>query len=300
LVLASSGDYAYDDELYHLTQISGGAAPSYPASSPYVMAVGGTALYWNGSSAGEGVWEGTTSGCSTEFAMPPWQAPVLARTACTARATADVSAMAAFFYNGVEIGLEAIVGGKALVTDGTSASAPLVAGIFTRLGLTTEMSNDLSWAYTNSSAFNDVGSPSYPIPAKASNTNARAGSSCGILCTAGTGWDGPSGVGSPNGTKLAALPVSTAGPQRYPDAGICGPYGACGTVAEGTDEDGPTDGPERTDRGETGAEDAGAGTGPSGCACGVGSPGRSPGTAWAMVVFCLAFFGVFRRERVQS
>jgi hypothetical protein len=296
LVLASSGDYAYDDALYDFPQIAGGAAPSYPASSPYVMAVGGTALYWNGSSTGEGVWEGTTSGCSTEFAMPPWQATVLAGTACTARATADVSAMAAFFANGVEIGIEAIVDGKVLVTDGTSASSPLVAGIFTRLGLTTEMSNDLSWPYSNSSAFNDIGSPSYPIPAEASNTNAQDESSCGILCIARTGWDGPSGVGSPNGTKLAALPVSTAGPQRYPDAGICGPLGAC-AGSEGEDEDGPAARAGRTDGDATGAQDGGDGTPPRGCACSAGSRGRSSGKAWAIAAFCVA---VFRRKDARQ
>src|SRR5262249_23712918 len=98
-VFASSGDYAYDSESYHFSPTVNGAAPSYPASSPYVIAVGGTALYWSASSSGEGVWLGTTSGCSSEFAMPLWQAPLLSGSSCRARATADVSAMATFFFN---------------------------------------------------------------------------------------------------------------------------------------------------------------------------------------------------------
>jgi MYXO-CTERM domain-containing protein len=276
LVFAAAGDYAYDDAKYRFsTTVSvGGAAPSYPASSPYVVAVGGTALYWSAASSGEGVWDGTTSGCSTEFAMPPWQAPAFSGSACNGRATADVSAMAEFFSDGIELGIDAVVNGQTLITDGTSASSPLAAAIFTRLGLTTEISNDLSWIYENRSAFNDIGSPAYPIPSGASDTNAPSGSSCGILCTAGPGWDGPSGVGSPNGTKLAALPASDAGPRPYPDAGVCGPYGACGA------------GPE-----EPGAR---------GCACEVGARGRSPGMAWVWAMFGLAWVGARRKARARK
>jgi MYXO-CTERM domain-containing protein len=278
LVFVSAGDHGYDDEHYQFSPTLGGAAPSYPASSPYVVAVGGTALYWSAASSGEGLWSfATTSGCSTEFAMPPWQAEVLSGTSCKARATADVSAMATFFSDGVELGIETVVNGQTLVTEGTSASAPLVAAIFTRLGLTTEISNDLSWIYKNRSAFNDIGSAAYPLPPGASNTNAPGDSSCGMLCTAGPGWDGPSGVGSPNGAKLAALPVSTAGPEPYPDAGVSVPYnGLCGA--------------------DPGSIDAGAG----GCACEAGGRGRSPGMTWVGAVLGLALVGAYQRSRSRK
>jgi hypothetical protein len=156
-----------------------------------------------------------------------------------------------------------------LITDGTSASAPLAAGIFTRLGLTTAMSNDLSWIYANRSAFHDIGSGAYPLPPEATGTNAAAGSSCGILCTAGPGWDGPSGVGSPNGANLAAVALIDASPQPYPDAGICGPYGPCGTNQD------------------TG----GTKTGSAGCSCDVGARGRSSAATWAGVLLSLAAVG---------
>jgi subtilase family serine protease len=241
LVFAAAGDFAYDNADLGASPTAGGASPSYPSSSPYVIAVGGTGLYATtaagSTSYGEGVWndglfgiEGptsggqyqdvTTSGCSTEFAMPPWQAPALAGTRCANRATADVAAAATFFLNGKEVGIAAAISGGFAAAEGTSASTPIVAAIFTRLGLTTEASNDLGWIYANSSAFNDVGSTGYPVPSGAPTMDAPPGLSCGVLCTIGAGWDGPSGVGSPNGAKLAALPVSTEGPQPYPDAGV--------------------------------------------------------------------------------
>jgi hypothetical protein len=120
--------------------------------------------------------------------------------------------MATFVSDGVELGIETVVNGHVLVTEGTSASAPLVAAIFTRLGLTTEISNDLGFIYKHRAAFNDIGSPTYPLPAGSPDSNAPNNSECGILCIAGHGWDGPSGVGSPNGAKLSALLPEAAQP----------------------------------------------------------------------------------------
>jgi hypothetical protein len=170
LVFVSSADYGYNNQRLFFTPTISGAAPAYPASSPYVIAVGGTTLHASESSYGEGVWYSTTSGCSSEFAMPPWQAPVLAGSGCDGRAPADVAAAATFVSNGTEVGIEIVVHGQTRSVVGTSASAPLVAAMFTRLGLTTVASNDLSWIYKNRSAFNDVGSAEYPLPAGAPRT----------------------------------------------------------------------------------------------------------------------------------
>ena len=74
------------------------------------------------------------------------------------------------------------------------------------------MSNDLGWVTANIAAFNDVGSSGYPIPAGGATGDVKSTAACGKLCVAGTGWDGPSGVGSPNGTKLAPLGNSSGGP----------------------------------------------------------------------------------------
>lgn len=323
-VFAASGDFAFDNANLGLTGTLGAASPSYPASSPYVIAVGGTALYATGTTYGEGVWDdgryglfeesdptgtgkyqdATTSGCSTEFAMPPWQVPVLAGTGCNGRATADVSAVATFFSDGTESGISIVVNGNTVVAEGTSASSPVAAALFTRLGLTTEVSNDLSWLYTNASAFNDVGSTAYPLPAGATSSDAPPGSTCGILCTAAPDWDGPSGVGTPNGTNLAALPVSTAGPQAYPDAGVCGPYGACnagppsddaGAHMSALDASVPRDGGGVTSPVYGGGETSGLPASSTGCGCRVeGAPSKS-GAGWAVAALVLTL--TWRRRR---
>jgi subtilase family serine protease len=291
-VFAASGDFAYDNVNIGFTTTVGGASPSYPASSPYVIAVGGTALYDVTATPtfGEGVWDDgrfglvqasnaetavyqdvTTSGCSTEFAMPPWQASALAGSSCSMRATADVSAFATYFSGGSEKGIEIVLNGVvAGPVEGTSAASPFVAALFTRLGLTDEISNNLGWAYSNLSAFNDVGSSGYTLPSGATLTDAPSGSSCGILCTAQAGWDGPSGVGSPNGTKLAALPVSTT-TAPYPDAGICGPFG----VTCVADDGGPASG---SDAGSSGSDDGGGSGSGSGSSSGGASGSGSGGS----------------------
>jgi hypothetical protein len=262
LVLAASGDFAYDNVN------NGGSSPSFPSSAPTVLAVGGTNLFNNGSSYDEAVWDdnsgqpqdATTSGCSTEFPMPTWQQTALSGSGCSKRATADVSAAAAFTSGGQPTAISTYataLGGFAPV-EGTSASSPMMAGIFTRLGLTQAISSNLGWVYTNASAFNDLGSSAYPVDPNGTKTDAPSGTSCGILCTAGSGWDGPSGVGTPNGTKLAALGTSQA------DAGAGGGGGSAGGGGGGSSGGG-------------GGTAGGGGTGGSGGSGGTGGGGGSAG-----------------------
>jgi hypothetical protein len=94
-----------------------------------------------------------------------------------------------------------------------------MAGILTRLGLTDQISNNLGWAYANPTGWNDLGSSAYPSDTSGSNTDSPSPSSCGKLCTVGTGWDGPSGMGTPNGTVLAKLAGDPVPPPMSDDAG---------------------------------------------------------------------------------
>src|SRR4029079_11160136 len=97
----SSGETTWDTSYYRhngvaVTASTGdnGYGVSYPASSPYVTAVGGTSLTRDGSSRGwgESAWSGAGSGCSAYEAKPSFQSSVT--TGCTRRAVADVSAVA--------------------------------------------------------------------------------------------------------------------------------------------------------------------------------------------------------------
>lgn len=165
----------------------------YPATSPYVVAVGGTTLTQDGTAArgwDESAWSGATSGCSTNEAKPAFQASVA--TNCAGRAIADVSAVAdphtpvAVYYS---------TGGGWEMIGGTSASAPLVAGIAARADAA---SSTPSYPYAHTGAYNDVTSGS------------NGGILCGgVLCNAGAGWDGPTGLGTPEGIAAFGNP-STA------------------------------------------------------------------------------------------
>ncbi len=226
LVFAASGDFGY----LLVNQQGGGTSPSYPSSAPDIISVGGTALYNNNGVYDEGIWNDlkfgtaavdqdvTTSGCSTEFDMPAYQTKALAATTCTKRGTADVSAAATFFSGTTEQAiniyatLPAPDGAGFFPVEGTSASSPLLAALYVRVGISDAVSNDLSWEYTHPTGFNDLGSTAYPIDSAGTATDAKTTTKCAnnALCVAMTGWDGPSGVGTPNGTALFALAGNTS------------------------------------------------------------------------------------------
>jgi len=201
LVIAAAGDAGYLNELF------GGTTPSWPASASDVLSVGGTTLELKGSTYSEVVWNDGAfggaggSGCSSEIAMPAFQTLFLnshldAFGACTKRASVDLAAAAEFnptTTSGAIAEYDSVNGWAPVV--GTSAASPMVAGLLTRLGLTDLISNDIGWVYDNIGAFNDV-----------TFGNNDPGATCSsVLCKAGTGWDGPTGVGTPNAENLAAL-----------------------------------------------------------------------------------------------
>ena len=169
-IFASSGD--------------GGYGVEYPASSAYVTAVGGTSLSKSTAARGfsETAWAGAGSGCSAYIGKPSWQHD----TGCAKRSLADVSAVA---DPGTGVAMYDTYGsGGWLVMGGTSVASPFVAGAYAvgarRAG------PDLS--YSNASDFYDVTSGS--------------NGSCGTyLCNAAAGYDGPTGNGTPNGSRLSGV-----------------------------------------------------------------------------------------------
>jgi hypothetical protein len=180
-VIASSGDSAY--------------GVSYPAASQYVTSVGGTSLVRDGSARGwsESVWSnsygGPGSGCSLYEPKPGFQHD----SGCSMRALTDVSAVADP-ATGVSV-YDSYQAGGWQVYGGTSVSAPLIAGVYASAGAPAAGTYPNAYPYAKPSALNDVtqGSNGTCTPA--------------YLCTAGTGYDGPTGLGTPNG--LAAF---TSGP----------------------------------------------------------------------------------------
>ncbi|MFE9407925.1 peptidase S8 [Streptomyces sp. NPDC006704] len=192
-----TGDTAADTQYFNhpgvaITVSSGdnGYGVEYPASSPYVTAVGGTSLKQDGSTRGwsESVWgssgggEGAGSGCSAYETKPSWQKD----TGCAKRAVADVAAVADP-ATGVAV-YDSYQASGWNVYGGTSASSPIIAGVYALAGAPGANSTPSSFPYAHTSALNDV------------TSGANGSCSPAYLCTAGSGYDGPTGLGTPNGT----------------------------------------------------------------------------------------------------
>jgi subtilase family serine protease len=173
-MLFSSGDTGY--------------MTSYPAASPYVTAVGGTTL----TSQGETAWDLGGSGCSYYEPKPPWQKD----TGCPNRSIADVAADAdpntgAAIYSTDYQGV-----GTWYQVGGTSLSAPIIAGVYALSGNLPPNVWLNSLPYVRPSLLNDVTSGGNG----ARFTCGKKGTPTYYLCHAGQGYDGPTGLGTPNGT----------------------------------------------------------------------------------------------------
>jgi hypothetical protein len=166
-----------------------GTGAEFPATSRYVTAVGGTSLTRNTSTTRgwtERAWSGAGSGCSAYDAKPAWQTVT---TNCSRRAEADVSAVADP-ATGVAVYQTYGASGWS-VYGGTSASAPIIAAVYALAG--TPGASDYPASYP------------YAHPGNLFDVTAGNNGGCGApMCTSGTGWDGPTGLGTPNGTAAFA------------------------------------------------------------------------------------------------
>lgn len=185
-------------------------SPSFPATCPYITSVGATTLRGNDTSSGEQAVSsfGSGGGFSNVFALPSYQAaavqafndkyapnygPNVYNDSGVARGFPDVAAIGlrvATVFNGSTIGV-----------GGTSASAPIFAGIVTLLNEARIAAGKgpLGFLnptlYANPDAFNDITIGSNP--------------GCGTDgFNATPGWDPVTGLGTPNFPKLKEVFLS--------------------------------------------------------------------------------------------
>jgi Subtilase family len=241
VITASSGDYGYLDWFSE----EPAQAANYPASSPHVVAVGGTRLtlsaaktwesetVWNDGGSNAGKLEGSGAdggGCSARFGAPAWQLalPNWAAVGCgTTRAVADISADGDP-YSGVAVydSTESPRGEKGWAAiGGTSVASPIIAAAFALAGGSQGVAYPGRLLYENlqqdPASLHDVVSGSNGECLKKFKKNAGT-SGCTVeeearsctaqaICLAGGGYDGPSGVGTPNGLAAFQPPVSGGG-----------------------------------------------------------------------------------------
>ncbi|MFY9726142.1 MAG: S53 family peptidase [Bryobacteraceae bacterium] len=181
----------------------------FPSSSPFSLACGGTKLsVANGAIASEVVWnEGQKAGAggggvSNLFALPSYQASVKvpkAPNGSAGRGLPDLAGNA-----DPETGYQIFLAGSQQVIGGTSAVAPLMAGLIALInqslaqktpGTTAGFLNPLLYG-SAAVAFRDITAGNNDIYGKLKG-----------LYTAGPGWDACSGLGVPDGAKLLASVV---------------------------------------------------------------------------------------------
>jgi len=186
-ITASSGDSGYGVE--------------FPAVSPNVVAVGGTSLVRDASTRGWGetVWSGAGSGCSSYISQKSWQTSVLSsqgKTQCSRRVVADVAAVADP-NTGVAVydSYGSSGGANWLVFGGTSVASPIIASTFARANAAGGPAVSYGMLYGGGSSLNDVTSGSNGR----CTGNGRRSVSAAFLCTGVTGYDGPTGMGTPKG-----------------------------------------------------------------------------------------------------
>ena len=174
----------------------------FPASSPHVLACGGTSLMSaNGVITAETVWNdgggrgATGGGVSGVFALPSWQSaacvPALPAGSTTGgRGVPDVAGNA-----DPQTGYQIRVDGSDIVIGGTSAVAPLWAGLIALLNQRAAQDGKQSAGLLNAVLYGAE---------VAADFNDIVSGSNGTY-SAGPGWDACTGLGSPIGTALETL-----------------------------------------------------------------------------------------------
>jgi kumamolisin len=182
---------------------SGTPTVDFPASSPYATGCGGTTLQLSGDTiTSEQVWndlsqnEGATGGGVSEtFALPSFQSSASVPKApneFAGRGVPDVAGDA-----DPETGYNVVVDGQSLVIGGTSAVAPLWAGLIAlinqSIGKNAGYINPLLYEASVESSLNEI---------TVGNNGAYS---------AGPGWNPCTGLGSPDGEKLQSALQSAGG-----------------------------------------------------------------------------------------
>jgi subtilase family serine protease len=202
--LAGSISNAYDHPNHAIVVSAGdsGFGPAFPADLNTVVAVGGTNLQLGAGNTygGETTWNNsatsaTGSGCDDASPAPAWQTAVSnwASIGCgTFRGMNDVAADAdpntgAAVYDTAR--------GGWLQVGGTSLAAPLIAGVYGLAANATTVGYPASLPYANAASLRDVTS--------GNDLPGMGGFFCASTpqCTAGPGYDLPTGLGTPNGVS---------------------------------------------------------------------------------------------------
>jgi len=183
-----------------------GFGPTFPADLQFVTSVGGTHLVHHSGGRGwsESVWgtstphqPGTASGCSNGEAKPSWQlVDFKSHGGCLTRTENDVAAVADPATGVAVYDSFGTNGHPGIVVGGTSAATPIITAIYALAGSPKTRTYPAEYAYLRPGHFFDV------------TTGANGTCSRLYLCHGEPRYDGPTGLGTPNG--IVGLGVGAA------------------------------------------------------------------------------------------
>jgi len=198
--LTSSGDNgATDVTNMDATKFASTPTIGFPADNPWVTAVGGTTVTRQGTTIHETAWNKSEGGYSALFASPAYQQtlpPAIQSQAKHRRGVPDVAADADPLT-----GLAFYEAGQWTLAGGTSASAPLWAGL---IAIADQMAGH-PLGFINPALYKLAQSPNYAQDfhdVTVGNNSVNDGSVKVTGYSAGPGWDAVTGWGTPNAAHL--------------------------------------------------------------------------------------------------
>ncbi|HEX8732414.1 MAG TPA: S53 family peptidase [Ktedonobacterales bacterium] len=213
-IFGSSGDSGATDYVSfvdgQLGPLSPTATTSFPDDSPWVTAVGGTTLTTSGGAFHEVVWNNggaSGGGVSKFFSTPSFQRSLPQsdqQILQGKRGVPDVAAAA-----DPQTGLAIYIAGQWTLAGGTSAAAPLWAGVMA-------VANQVAGkplGYINPSLYKIAASSQYSSAFRDITQGDNSYSDKGVTVQgyqATTGWDPTTGLGSPNAANLIPLLIQNS------------------------------------------------------------------------------------------
>ena len=194
-----------------------GSLSQFPSSCRYVTAVGGTTLTADATNPRgwtETAWDQSGSVCARTLPKPVWQTDVL----CSGRTDSDIAADA---DPNTGVAVYNAANGGWIVLGGQSTAVSIITGLYGLAAPAQSGDYPVSYAYANPAAFFDI-------------TSGTNGPCAGPLCHAGVGFDGPTGLGTPNGVAGLSPPSASDFAVSVSPASLTVQQGATGTASVST------------------------------------------------------------------
>lgn len=206
-----------------------GAGVSWPAVSPKVLAVGGTSLTYSGTgSRSEVVWSGSGGGTSAYTPTPSYQTSAVPGMGTVARRTVSDVAMNANPNTGQYV---AVIPSGSTTTQwvsagGTSMSTPQWAALLAVANAMRVQSAKTVLGAPHSVLYGQISVNASSYAGAFLDVTSGSNGTC-ATCSAHTGFDTPTGLGTPNGSNLLSVlsGATVSNPPVVASASITGQVG---------------------------------------------------------------------------